>query len=226
MLNCRERDRTGDSEEAHRAEKHWSRGQLALGGIWKSVRRLGALSAKCRHTLTSFNWRWRCFTVLINGQRTKNTKLLLFLKGDKGRQMEDGGGIPPHYLLLRISLYSPSPTAASPNAWWFDLNMELGISISNRAVDPRKRKRRGVCLQGIRRVFPPIFWLKMQWILFSKRSKVVSLWNMVSFLRGTHFKVWREEKGERGLELACSSLFLLTALLGSVHKSSHLDHSF
>lgn len=84
-------------------------GTACSGWYLESVRRLCVLSAKCRHTLTSFNWRWRCFTVLINGQRTKNTKLLLFLKGDKGRQMEDGGGDPSSLPSTpRLSLFSVS----------------------------------------------------------------------------------------------------------------------
>lgn len=117
LPSCAELERetcmSRDSGEAHPAKKHWNQGELTLGGIRKV---LGSSVWFCKvQTHTSFNWRWRCFTVLIYSQRQRTPGSCELSFQRKRRQMEEGWWLENPY----ATPYSPAPTDDSPNARLF-----------------------------------------------------------------------------------------------------------
>ena len=76
----------------------WKQGRTCSVWLLESVSKLSVVSGKCRTTLTSFNWRWQCSTVLIcQGQETPRYCSLL------REQEADGGGLKNPYPLPSTS---------------------------------------------------------------------------------------------------------------------------
>lgn len=186
VLNWRERHAfSGGSGEAHPAKKHWNQGELTLGGIWKV---LGSSVWFCKvQTHTSFNWRWRCFTVLIYSQRQRTPGSCELSFQRKRRQMEEGWWLE--------NPYARYPLLPSPN-WWLPkcpiilfLKMELGTYLRNIALDP-KREREGVMSSGHKGI-PYCFLAKSGMdSIFPEKPSGESV-KSGPILKRTLFKVWR-----------------------------------